>query len=255
VTPTVYDLFEGHLVKRFAGILRPCDYARHLWVIHQAGITPSGSSVLDVGAGPCRYRPFFSHCRYKAQDFCQYKGNRRPTDAASDTWEYGVIDYVCDATSVPVAGGSFDAVLCTEVLEHVMNPESVINEIARLLKPGGRCLITAPLAAGLHQEPFHFYGGFTPFWYHKALTAAGFSQIEVQANGGFFRHYGQESQRFCTFFDPRFNLGWKRWAFLPLWLACLPLLRIALPVLCAWLDGIDKERRFTVGYHVSAVRV
>jgi len=248
---TAADLAEGPFPK----ILRPCDTARNEWVVQQAATIPPCSVVLDIGAGPCRYKPFFSHCDYKSQDFCEYKGNRRATNAASNSWDYGRIDYVCDATAIPIGDATVDAVFCTEVLEHVPDPAAVIREMARVLKPGGKALITAPLTSGLHQEPFHFYGGFTPFWYQKVLGEAGFTDIEVQPNGGFFRSHGQESQRFSTLIDPRVNIGWRRWVFAPFWLVTLPWLRLGMPLLCEFLDKINPEPRFTVGHHVKAVRV
>lgn len=106
------------------------------------------------------------------------------------------------------------------VLEHVPEPIKVIQEIARVLKPGGKLLLTAPLGSGIHQEPYHFYGGYTPYWYQKFLTRAGFLEIIVEPNGGFFRHYGQESWRFATLLAP-----WRsrrQWLWTPFWLLILP---------------------------------
>lgn len=74
---------------------------------------------------------------------------------------------------------SFDVVLCTEVLEHEPEPIRAVHEFARIVRPGGKLLLTAPLGSGLHQDPFHFYGGYTPYWYRRFLTEAGFDNIEV----------------------------------------------------------------------------
>ncbi|HBH80922.1 MAG TPA: SAM-dependent methyltransferase, partial [Nitrospira sp.] len=41
----------------------------------------------------------------------------------------------------------------------------------------------------------HYYGGYTPWWYRRFLMAAGFEQIEIEANEGSFRFFGQESLR------------------------------------------------------------
>jgi SAM-dependent methyltransferase len=49
-----------------------------------------------------------------------------------------------------------DTVLCTEVLEHVPNPDLVISEVARVLKPGGAFLCTAPFVYPVHDS-FDFY--------------------------------------------------------------------------------------------------
>ena len=65
-----------------------------------------GSKVLDAGAGPCRFKPLFLHCDYKAQDFAKYQGSDH---------SYGELDYVSDITNIPVPDKSFDWILCTEV--------------------------------------------------------------------------------------------------------------------------------------------
>lgn len=240
--------------ERWERFLEFGSYERDRWVAEQAKRIPTGSRVLDVGAGPCRYRPRFSHCDYKTQDFCQYEGSSVGPLADKGVWSYGQIDYVSDAAAIPVPDGSFDAVLITEVLEHVPEPIRVVKEIARILRPGGRLLLTAPLGSGLHQEPHHFYGGFTPYWYHRFLGEAGFEQIEVTPNGGFFKHYGQESQRFSAWIDPRRIPGAAKIVLTPVWLLTLPYFRFILPITCHLLDRLDSHRGFTVGYHVTAVR-
>lgn len=55
---------------------------------------------------------------------------------------YKNIDFrVGDAHKLPFKSASFDLVICTEVLEHVVNPENVVSEIGRVLKPGGEAVI------------------------------------------------------------------------------------------------------------------
>jgi ubiquinone/menaquinone biosynthesis C-methylase UbiE len=46
-----------------------------------------------------------------------------------------------DAHKLPFKNASFDVVVCTEVLEHVVNPEAVMREIKRVLMPGGKAVI------------------------------------------------------------------------------------------------------------------
>ncbi len=110
---------------------------------------------------------------------------------------------IADIARLPLSDQVFDVALCTEVIEHVPEPIVAIGEIARILRPGGELLLTAPLGSGLHQFPFHYYGGFTPHWYRVFLQRLGFTDIRVEPNGGFFKHYGQESQRFNDLVDPR----------------------------------------------------
>jgi SAM-dependent methyltransferase len=229
-------------------------HQRDVWVEAQARTLARGSRVLDVGAGPCRYKPLFAHCEYKTQDFCGHA----PTAAAGlmteTSWEYGAIDYVCDAAHIPVSDGWFDAVLCTEVLEHVPDPAAVVRELGRILRPDGKLFLTAPLGSGVHQEPDHYFGGFTPYWYKRYLREAGFEDIEVVPNGGFFKNYAQESRRFSALIDPRRVPPAVAPLIAPLWVMTLPWFRVALPLACQSLDRLDEHRGFTVGYHVTARR-
>src|SRR5262245_38292614 len=117
---------------------------RDRWVAAQAALMSPGLRVLDVGAGTGRYRSLFSHCDYWAHDFGQ---------EPSTIGKYTALDYESDITSLPVQDGSFDVVLCSEVLEHVPEPIQAVKELARILKPDGKLLLTAPLGAFLHQEP------------------------------------------------------------------------------------------------------
>ncbi len=220
---------------------------RDRWVTKQAGCISNGSSVLDVGAGSGRYRSLFDHCDYKAQDFGQEPGT---------IGKYTKLDYECDITTIPAPDDSFDVVLCTEVLEHVPKPIKVIHELSRILKPGGKLILTAPLASFLHQEPFHFYGGYTPYWYRRFLPEAGLDVINIEANRGFFSLFGQESRRFGALIAPHrtFRSGWY-WPLLTLlWLISFPFCYFLFPLLGSFLDRLEFEKSATVGYHVIAVK-
>ena len=223
---------------------------RDRWIRAQAASVPAGSRVLDVGAGSAPYRAFFGHCRYLTQDFARLDPGQLLHEA------YGDVDYVSDAASIPVEAESFDAVICTEVLEHVAEPIKVVEEISRVLRPGGKLILTAPLGSGIHQEPFHFYGGFTPYWYERFLAQSGFEDIHVEPNAGSFRAFSQESLRFVLASCPTALPMplWARIVWTPVWLISLPMLAGVIPVSCFLLDHFDRERRFTVGYHVTAVR-
>lgn len=227
------------------------EVGRDLWIKEAVKKIPGGSRVLDLAAGTCPYRELFAHCTYETQDFLGLQ-----TDQNRGREKYGKIDYVCDVTEVPVPDSCFDAVICTEALEHVPKPDAVIREIARLLKKGGAVILTAPLGSGLHQEPFHYYGGFTPHWYRLVLGECGFKDIQIEANGGTFKHFGQECLRFMRMTAPwRMQAPlWARVLMAPFWVALIPTFGIFMPLLCHWLDRFDHHRAFTVGYHVLATK-
>lgn len=222
---------------------------RDKWVAKMAAQLPKGSRILDVGAGSCPYRPLFEHCEYRAQDFTGLTGDQLRHGG------YGQIDYICDASAIPVEDYSFDAVLCTEMLEHVPDPLTVLRELARVLRSGGKLMLTAPLGSGIHQEPHHYYGGFTPYWYQRFLNEVGFLDIQVEPNGGSFKFFSQESLRFLATTTPFVRLPFfpsVLWVWC--WIGLLPILGGVLPMVCHLLDRYDLENRFTVGYHVTAIR-
>lgn len=225
-------------------------YNRNRWVAAWAARTSPRSKVLDVGAGTGRYRLIFAHCDYYAHDFGQ-------TPTLVD--QYTKLDYQSDVIDIPVPDESFDAILCTEVLEHVPEPIKAVREMARILKRGGRLLLTAPLGSFLHQEPYHFYGGYTPHWYRKFMTEAGFEIESIEANQGFFCWFGQEAIRFSVLIDPRRNtireVGVLTWIGLTiLWLITLPFLRVLFPLIGGLMDRLGLEQMATVGYHVVAIK-
>jgi SAM-dependent methyltransferase len=223
---------------------------RDRWIAAQASQLPVQTKVLDVGAGSCPYRALFAHCDYRTQDLVPLRGDQLRHGG------YGQIDYVCDLASIPVPDASFGAVLCTEVLEHHPEPIMVVKELARILHPGGKLILTAPLGSGIHQEPYHYYGGYTPWWYERFLTAAGFDKICIEPNEGSFRFFAQEALRFLMTTNP-FKMDGSlamRLFWFPVWALFLPLLGVIIPILCKFLDRFDREQRFTVGYHVTARR-
>ena len=234
--------FPNKMSRMFA--FNECE--RDDWVAAQAALVPSQSRVIDIGAGSCPYRAHFAHCEYRAHDFAKLEqGQLRGGDA------YAAVDYISDICDLPVPDGSFDVALCTEVLEHIPDPIRAVGETARVLRSGGRLILTAPLGSGLHQEPYHFYGGYTPHWYRKFLGEAGFVDISIQPNRGFFSHYGQECIRFLAMLAPW--RGTSRLPWFPLWLVGLPWC-LLIPLLAKALDRLDREKGFTVGYHVTATK-
>jgi ubiquinone/menaquinone biosynthesis C-methylase UbiE len=225
---------------------------RDRWIEQQAASVPSGATVLDMGAGSAPYRHLFQHCTYHTQDFAKLL----PEQLRGKTG-YQPLTYECDITKIPVEDGFYDAILCTEVIEHVPEPIKVLQEMRRILKPGGRIIMTAPLGSGIHQEPYHFYGGYTPFWYQKFLTDLGFDHICIESNGGFFRHYGQESIRFFRMAAPgRMFKGWfGKVLWTPVWLCSAAWFAVICPLLCYFIDSRDQDQGFTIGYHVLARKV
>jgi len=219
---------------------------RDSWVRGIAAKLAGGTRILDVGAGEGRYRALFSHCVYKSQDFGKYEGTN--DGLLRQSWKYGELDYTCDASSIPCEDGAFDAVLCTEVLEHVQEPIDVLREISRILRDDGVAFISAPLGSGLHQQPHHYYGGFTPSFFWHFFTELGFEVISIEPNGHFFRLLLQELHRGIDIVTSRTNLS-------PWWPAYWFVRAAQSKAAAKWLSDLDDEipiSEFTVGYHVEA---
>lgn len=164
------------------------------WIENTLKKIPSGLTILDAGAGECQFKKFCGHLTYIAQDFAQYDGSGG-VGIQTGTWNNTKLDIVSDITTIPLPDQSVDAVMCTEVFEHIPDPVSAIREFRRLLKPGGYLLITAPFASLTHFAPYHFASGFSRFFYEKHLPENGFTIDDLNFNGNFFEYVAQENRR------------------------------------------------------------
>lgn len=171
--------------------------ARVKWIEETLRKIPEGLTILDAGAGELQFKKFCSHLKYIAQDFGQYHGDGN-IGLQTGTWDNSKLDIVSDILSIPLDDHSVDAIMCTEVLEHVPDPLGAIKEFTRLLKPGGYLLITAPFASLTHFAPYHFASGLSKYFYEKHLPDNGFEITDLQLNGNFFEYIAQENRRIKT---------------------------------------------------------
>lgn len=161
---------------------------------------PIGSRILDAGAGELDQKKFCSHLDYVSQDFAQYNGSGDNKGIQTGSWDNTKLDIISDIINIPEPESSFDAIMCIEVFEHLPNPIEAIKEFSRLLKNGGRLIITAPFCSLTHFAPYHFYSGFNRYFYETHLKANNFSIIDITANGNYFEFMAQELRRleYCT---------------------------------------------------------
>lgn len=168
---------------------------RHAWVKDRLEKVPAGSKILDVGAGEMVFKKWCQHLSYTSQDSNQYTGRGNNKGLQTVDWNTKNIDIVSDITRIPVENSSYDAILCTEVLEHIPYPEMAVQEFRRILKPEGKLLITAPFASIVHFAPYYYANGFSKYWYEKVLPENGFVIEELKSNGNYFQYIAQEIGR------------------------------------------------------------
>lgn len=168
------------------------------WIMKEVKKIPAADPpfrLLDAGAGECKNRRLCGHLEYISQDICEYTGTGDGKGLQKIKWDTSKIDIVCDIKNMPVPDASFDVVLCSEVLEHVFEPEMAIAEMSRVLKPGGIMLLTAPFCSLTHFAPYHYATGFNVYWYRKVLENNGCKIVSEQPIGNFYDYLRQEIGR------------------------------------------------------------
>lgn len=165
------------------------------WIESTLKKIPSGARILDAGAGELAQKKYCRHLNYVSQDFAAYSGSGDGTGLQTGTWDQSRLDIISDITAIPEPDKSFDAILCVEVFEHLPNPALALKEFARLLKPGGSLILTAPFTSLTHFAPFHYYSGFNRYFFEWFLHRENFEIIEMLPNGNYFEYMAQEIWR------------------------------------------------------------
>jgi SAM-dependent methyltransferase len=119
--------------------------------------------LLDAGCGVKPYAELFAD-RVEAYVGLEY--------GPETVYRGHKADLFGDVMSLPFASESVDVILCTEVLEHLKNPQGALQEFCRVLKDGSPLLLTAPFAFPIHGERDYFR--FTAKGMDALLQGAGF---------------------------------------------------------------------------------
>jgi SAM-dependent methyltransferase len=149
----------------FVGLfINPFYFARRELLTAMRDLGPEiRGRVLDVGCGSRPYELLVSSTEYIGLEL-DTPENRRNKKA----------DVFYDGRALPFPDGSFDAVISNEVLEHVFEPDAFVADIARILKPGGRLLLTVPFVWDEHEQP-RDYGRYSSFGLAALLGRHGFA--------------------------------------------------------------------------------
>lgn len=177
--------------------------------------------LLDVGCGIKPYEKIFApyvekHYGTEYSSDSGYRGNRA--------------DVAGDASAMSFADASVDTILCTEVLEHVADPEKVIEEFARILKPGGVIITTAPFFFPIHDE-YDFFR-YTDKGIPVIMKRYGLEVEKVEPLSG----TGVTLAILCNMFWYEMGFIWTKWLY-PIGLVLRPLLWIIICLinLLGWL--------------------
>lgn len=126
--------------------------------------------TLDAGAGRLAYHDLLM-------------AHAREVISCDRTPVSGNLHAAADLENLPFEDDCFDAVFCSQVLEHVRSPWQAAAEMARVLKPGGHLVITVPFVGYLHNEP-HDYHRFTPHGAQLLLERGGLEPVAVIKSAG-----------------------------------------------------------------------
>ena len=194
----------------------------------------SPARTLDIGSSAGPYAAHFPH------------------RVGLDIVRSPAVAVVGDAHALPFASGAFEQVLCTEVLEHLAEPQRAVDEMWRVLGPGGRLILTTRFLFPIHDGPGDYFR-FTRYGLAHLLRR--FGEVTIQEEAGAVETLAFLVQRIGIQAD---TLGWR-----PLRLVWLVLARVVR--LGRWLvtrEYIDNRgwrsrvegRMMTSGYHVVARR-
>ena len=128
-------------------------------------------NLLDIGCGTKPCRSLFEVESYVGLDI--ERDVPRPGSAA---------DFLYDGQTFPFEDCSFNSALSNQVLEHVFNPDEFLSEINRVLKKGGKLLLTVPFVWDEHEQPYD-YARYSTFGLTALLENNGFTLVEHRKLG------------------------------------------------------------------------
>ncbi len=166
--------------------------------------------LLDVGCGAKRFEKDFTPFveKYLGLEYSPesgYRGNRA--------------DFCGDAAALPLGDNTIDTILCTEVFEHLPNPEKTVEEFARVLRPNGIVITTAPFVYPIHDK-YDFFR-YSPDGLAVIFKRYGLSIVKVKPLAG----SGLTLAVMVNFFWFELGFMWTKWLY-PFGLILRPLLLV-----------------------------
>jgi SAM-dependent methyltransferase len=184
--------------------------------------------VLDAGAGNCPYKALFARAAYESTDL-ENSGGVTHT-------------FTCDLHQVPRPDNTYDAIICTQTINQLEVPEKGLSEFYRLLKPGGRLYMTVGM-------------GWPNLNLHKMLTHAGFRVVFIKPRGGMFWRMGHLLREMPSYIMSQYKDNLLAVLCLaPFYLVGVVVLGFLVPLVCHYIDWLDKRQSWTLGYACSCVK-
>lgn len=135
--------------------------------LYKAMIELSGDihdQTLDIGCGEKPYEKIFKNVSsYIGMEFDSPKNHNR----------FKYVDVWYDGKVFPFDNSRFDSIIMTQVLEHIFNPDQFLEEVYRVMKPGGSLLLSVPFVWDEHEQP-HDYARYSSFGLNHLLQNHGF---------------------------------------------------------------------------------
>lgn len=131
---------------------------------------------MDFGCGSKPYENLFQATSYIGVD-AEHTGHNHA---------HSKVDVYFNGTTLPFENNFFDNVFTSEVLEHLFEPDQLLPEINRVLKSGGKLLLTVPFCWNEHEMPFD-YARYSSEGIRHLLQKNGFEIIEFKKTGNFIR--------------------------------------------------------------------
>jgi ubiquinone/menaquinone biosynthesis C-methylase UbiE len=130
----VFDYFEEQ-----TGATEHSERRLREYILHEL---PKSASVLDVGCGSAWVA---KHLQNTDTFLCSLDATIVNTAKALEKYPWLThVAIVADAFHLPFRDGSFDAVIASEIIEHVVDPAAFVGELFRVVKPGGTLIISTP---------------------------------------------------------------------------------------------------------------
>ena len=166
---------EGRVGRLAAAARRFLDVqAGSVWNDLRDELGAARGVVLDIGCGAQPLRPLLPDgVTYVGIDIAE--SEQRFGYRTSDTRYF-------EGKIWPVDDASVDLAFATETLEHVDDPAQFLSEAYRVLRPGGRLILTVPFSARWHFVPYDYWR-YTPASLDLLLRGAGLTDVEVYARG------------------------------------------------------------------------